>query len=296
MNDWKETEEIVALIEKVISPSSRIETNVFLPDLNSTNGSTRQCDIVVKTGQSPRETISIIEVQNRTSKVDINTFDGWCQKMRDVGAQHLICVTKKGFPSSVEEKALRIGPTVRLLTLKQLASGVWPLSFLSNIVNNPRRELIAIESAEVHYTHERETDPEDLSLELDEKCIRYNSHDLTPKELIMKFLDYLQESGEKFTEGNNSVDMKLPLKGDEMTILLAGIHKKVISFSATFVVNIKNRVFELSCSEYKQIKHEGDLAWLMETNVYKNDKLAKLKIILASDNNGSYRIATNIFT
>ena len=87
--------------------------------------------IVIVEGKDPRQTISIVEVQKRNSKTDINTFDGWLQKMKDVGAQHLFCVSEKGFPGSIKEKAEVIGPTVRLLTLKQIEEENWPISYAS---------------------------------------------------------------------------------------------------------------------------------------------------------------------
>lgn len=41
--------------------------------------------------------------------------------MREVGAQHLFCVSKAGFPMSIKEKADEVGPTVRLITFEELA-------------------------------------------------------------------------------------------------------------------------------------------------------------------------------
>lgn len=77
-------------------------------------------------GQPPRQTISIIEVQKRGKKPDINTFGGWLKKKEEVGSQHLICVSEKGFPKSIIEEAERIGPTIRLMTIKNLLKRGWP--------------------------------------------------------------------------------------------------------------------------------------------------------------------------
>src|SRR5262249_3205465 len=76
--------------------------------------------VVVTTGPAHRRTRTIIEVQRRGKKVDVLHFDGWLAKMRALGAQHLVCVSVAGYPASVIEKAARIGPTVRLVTLKEL--------------------------------------------------------------------------------------------------------------------------------------------------------------------------------
>jgi hypothetical protein len=119
-SDWKLHEKVVAILERHLAPSAKVSRDVDLPVIKSSLGRTRQCDIVIIEGHEPRMTLSIVEVQKRQSKVDINTFNGWLEKLREVGAQHLICVSEAGYPSSVLEKADEIGPTVRLLTLTTL--------------------------------------------------------------------------------------------------------------------------------------------------------------------------------
>lgn len=295
MEKWKETEEIIALLEKVVSPTSKVETNIFLSDLNSTTGAKRQCDIVIKNGEPPRDTVSIVEVQDRTSKVEVNTFDGWYQKMRDVGAQHLICVSRKGFPSSVIEKAERIGPTVRLLTLSELESHSWPFDFISNVVKNPRRELIAVKDSEVHYKNECDTDIEDIDMPMDERCFSYNNLDLSPKELFFTYMDYHEGLGNMIEDGLNTIQVSLPLQGDVMRVKVNGSFREVISFSSTIDVEVENRTFELACHEYKQITYKDSLAWLMEATVFKNDEEVPLKLILAPSHDGGYRLIARLF-
>lgn len=123
-------EKIVEIIERSISPTARIEQNVFLPILTSTQGHTAQCDIVIRNGSPPRETLTIVEVQDRNSKVDINTFRGWLGKIEDVGAQHLICVSRKDFASSIKEKAGQSGSKIFLITLKDLSPERIPMDFI----------------------------------------------------------------------------------------------------------------------------------------------------------------------
>lgn len=125
--DWQLEEKVVALLEGHITSSASVKRNVDLPVLKSTSGRTRQCDVVIVEGNDPRKTISIVEVQKRQSKPEINEFNGWVEKMREVGAQHLICVSSAGFPRSIEEKADEIGPSIRLLTLKELEQRKWPI-------------------------------------------------------------------------------------------------------------------------------------------------------------------------
>jgi hypothetical protein len=81
---WRLTERVVKVVEQAIAPDARVEHSFFLSEL--ANPSTRrQCDVVVWVGKLPRQTITIIEVQDRSDKVDINTFDGWHEKLKRVG-------------------------------------------------------------------------------------------------------------------------------------------------------------------------------------------------------------------
>lgn len=116
---WKMIERVVGLLEAALDPDAKVEHNVDLPDL-ATPGHTRQCDVVVTTGPQHRRTRTIVEVQRRGRKVEVAHFDGWVAKMRTVGAQHLICVSSAGYPLSITDKAAQLGPTVRLITLKEL--------------------------------------------------------------------------------------------------------------------------------------------------------------------------------
>ena len=74
--DGKYLERLVYLIEKSLDPEAKVEHDVNLPVLTSTIGATRQCDIVITQGTPPRETVTIIEVQDRTSKPPRNDFGG----------------------------------------------------------------------------------------------------------------------------------------------------------------------------------------------------------------------------
>ena len=119
---WKMVERVVALLERTLDRGATVEHNVDLPDLGNPPHM-RQCDVVVTTGPAHRRTRTIVEVQRRGKKVAIGHLGDWTEKMRAVGAQHLVCVSTVGYPSSVTDKAARLGPTVRLATLKELEQG-----------------------------------------------------------------------------------------------------------------------------------------------------------------------------
>jgi hypothetical protein len=124
---WERFEKIVCILERQIQRGAVVKRNQFLPVLGSPSGRTRQCDVVIEEGAEPRVTRSIVEVQKRAAKPTINDFNGWVEKLREVGAQHLICVSAKGFTRSIREKADLLGPTVRLITLKDTDDAPWPI-------------------------------------------------------------------------------------------------------------------------------------------------------------------------
>jgi hypothetical protein len=292
--DWKQTEKIVKLIEEVLSPNSYIEHDVKLPDLNSISRATRQCDLIIRNGEPPRQTLSIVEIQDRGKKVDITMFDGWVQKMRDVGAQHLICVSKKGFPKSIIEKAMRIGPTVRLITLEQLEKKDWPLNFFSSSVVTLRRELLDIKNSILNFKNPKENSKEDLQFPLHEKYLEINNDIYSPFELIFIFLDYLELKNGKMKPGTNHIDMKLPIENERIVFHRNGETFDVIDIQQQLVVKYEEISTPLKCSTYKQIDYESELAWLLEARINKNCKDYDLKIILKSEENGYYRIVNRL--
>jgi hypothetical protein len=129
-NDGKELERLVQIIEKSLDPTATVDHDVQMPILTSNIGATTQCDVVIRTGSPSRETVTIVEVQDRGSKPVANDFRGWQKKLEEVGAQHLICVSRKGFTSSEKERASQSGNTIRLITIEELDVDKIPLNFL----------------------------------------------------------------------------------------------------------------------------------------------------------------------
>ena len=112
-------EQVVTVLERHLNQAAKVHRNMKLPVSGDPLRESRQCDVVIEVGEELRKTISIVEVHDRGATPDFNTFHGWCTKMREVGAQHLLRVSAKGYPKSVLTEAERLGPTVRLLTLNE---------------------------------------------------------------------------------------------------------------------------------------------------------------------------------
>jgi hypothetical protein len=139
---WKTVEKVVALLEKSLAPEARVRHNVKLPSLAT--GHPEQCDVVIEMGQEPRVTRTIVEVQKRKERVKPNDFRGWCQKMREVGANRLICVSAKPFPRSIKDKvAKELGPAVLLVRFEALEAKRWPFQIVNNAmkVYKPKIEV-----------------------------------------------------------------------------------------------------------------------------------------------------------
>ncbi|MEI8643503.1 hypothetical protein P4S60_14580 [Pseudoalteromonas sp. Hal040] len=135
MKKGKEFELVIAAIEKGLSPDAIVEHDVFLPVLTSSNGRTRQIDVSIRQGKPPRETLTIVEVQDRNSAVDINTFNGWLCKVEEVGAQHLMVVSRKPFPISIKEKAEQSGNKVFLINIKETIPDEIPTDFINFFID-----------------------------------------------------------------------------------------------------------------------------------------------------------------
>jgi len=128
-------EKVVAILEQHMDQTARVRCDVHLPVLSDPDLDPRQVDVLIETGSENRPTLTIVEVQDRASKPSRTDFDGWLVKMREVGAQHLMCVNRAGYTRTQLRKAERLGPTVRLFTLDQLKTGrrdVLPPTFMSN--------------------------------------------------------------------------------------------------------------------------------------------------------------------
>lgn len=287
-------ERVVKLIEKSLSPHSRVEHDVRLPDLNSNVGSTRQCDVVIRSGEPPRETITIVEVQDRNKKVDITMFDGWCQKMTDVGAQHLICVSTTGFPKSIKDKALKKGPTVRLVTLSELKKEQWPINLVENYL-----EYVSVATGKTKFDKIvmfRLEQGQLLRMDYGKKeaphfqyggqNLRLSVHDLVSIYAIENDLE----------EGNHLIEFVLPKHG-QVLYFLEGNHKtRIYNLGLSARIEIERGKIPLNFLSYvqssdTQIDGEQPIAWIMNAvGVFKGEEI-DIRATFLPDKKGILRLA-----
>jgi hypothetical protein len=296
---WKTVEKVVALLEKSLAPEARVRHNVKLPCL--TTGHEEQCDVVIEMGQEPRVTRTIVEVQKRNERVKPNDFRGWCQKMRDVGANRLICVSAKPFPRSIKDKVAKdLGPTVLLVRLEALEAKQWPFQIVNNAMkvykskvevdskikpnpllvfdpdNNPFREQIGelISAASLGNVIRREGHAELLPLiDLINEGVRLmNNH----PELI------------RLPEGIHQVPVRWNPKG--VSFCFNGESAPIQEVRAFYIVENRAILFPFEISSYTQEGHDT-LAWVVRATGKVDGEDAEIRFTCAPTPDGAFSMS-----
>lgn len=266
-NNGKFLEQIVHAIEQLIAPDAVVEQNVELPILSSKSGCTAQCDIVIRSGKKPRETITIIEVQDRSKAVDINDFRGWVQKLEDVGAQHLYCVSRNPFPESIKEKVALSGNTIKLITLKELEPGQIPSNFFDFSFRYNDFDVMAIQKRETIFS---ETDLSSYGItpmEINNDITSLRTNDLkfsTDKKnfkalstLCLHCVDDSVDVPSQISSGAFGYDDNQPL------FYFYNNNFIRIKLKVEYTWKLKKVIVPISFISYDQNEH-GALAWVLE--------------------------------
>ena len=267
--EWIELELLVKLIEKSISPDSIVDHDVWLPVINSKCGAKCKCDIVIRSGKAPRETITIVEVQKRKKKVDKNDFRGWMEKVEEVGAQHLICVSQHDFPKSIKEKAFFSGHKVRLVTLQKLEVENIPLFLLNTKYEYVNFNLKVIKKCDTGYS---KSELEQLGI-LEKVRSKINSKEkidsntkifsLDRKKMVSLFLlcrDFYSPPNGTIT-GEGAISFKLK-NGHELYMCEADCFYRV-RLDCEFEWSNEVLKSPISVLSYEQMSG-GSLAWVVE--------------------------------
>jgi hypothetical protein len=143
---WRFIERTVAVLEQMLAAGALVQHDQQEPEL--VTGTLRQCDVTVRYGSPPRSTLAaIVEVQDRNSKVDLPTFEGWCAKREKLGAQRLICVAREGYSEGVEIAAASLGDIVSLMALcepdrRPIFIAETPVFLHAEIVHNRQAKVV----------------------------------------------------------------------------------------------------------------------------------------------------------
>lgn len=266
---WLELEHLVTLIEKSISPDSIVDHDVKLPMINSPSGAKSQCDIVIRAGKSPRETISIVEVQNRNKRVNVNDFRGWIKKVEDVGAQHLICVSLHDYPESVKEIAVSYGQKIRLVKLQELKVDNIPFDLFNVNYEYEDFSLKSIKKLDIGYSKSEleelgildNIDGKDFSKVIKDQNTKCWS--LEKKKMVSLFIlcrDFYNPPNGKIT-GDGAISFNLK-NGQELFMYESEFFYRV-RMDCEFKWSKKIFKSPISVLSYEQIG-DGSLAWVAE--------------------------------
>lgn len=277
-NDGKDLERVVELLERSLDPAARIKQNVPMPVLSSQIGATVHCDVVVWSHQGAREFITIIEVQDRTRQMLPNDVRGFVEKMKDVGAQRVVCVSKMDFSKSVKEKAAQSGGTLILIVVNDWGIDSLPLEFVR--VEPSYAEFNLTEATNVHIIFSKNQvagiDKKELnfpSLKPTKEIFSYDCENMFSLSTLCK--NYSDQNYKKASSGENMLDTE---KDDEpqLHVLIKDIFHRIeirLAYKYEWVVTeIKPHILS-----YEQDGH-GTIAWYLEAQHQAKDGLVKMKI------------------
>ena len=281
---WRLVERIVASLEQVLVPGASVEHNRQLYDSHADEW--RQCDVVIRQGNPPRETITIVEVQDRpNNRVGLQTFEGWYKKREKLNAQHLICVSVKGFTKGVISEARNYGATVRLLELTELEENASPLNFrdgkLDFFWGNPRLDSWSIIA--------RDNTRPGKQFKRKDVDFKYNNSSIQLNHL---FAQYFPAIDIPTTEGTHDLRLRINFGQDDELLLIWGNNQaKVLTITGLYKVKVRRAVLSMTTSQYKQIDYNGTLAWSIIGTGQIDEKEAILRLIFLPAGNGLLKLA-----
>lgn len=249
---WKHVERITALLEQSLTPTARVEHNVFLPVIG-VPGDKRQCDVVITYGQPPREAIAIVEVQDRTSKIAINDFDGWTVKREEVGANMLICVSEQ------------IG-TVKVSASKYLSSG----SEMRTEIHSSNDKVF-----EWDESHEYLSLNDLVSFELKNLDLTHETANLQPAETLDIDINICHDESEK----------TLWLHQSEQKFKIRELPVKV-------EIGLQELKVPIKCYSYKQEMIDNVLAWVASATGVINGENYGFQLVFHPGENGILRLVS----
>lgn len=282
-------EELVELIERSIDKNAKIERDVQMPILNSPSGKKTQCDIVITKGIPPRMTKTIIEVQDRDSKVKPNDFRGWIEKLNEVDAQHLICVSRQKFPESIIEKASLSGNKISLINLMDISIDKIPLDFFKFKFVNCDFQIKSWKIKKIivnkHLGIPKRIKELFLSkkIKVNEKVFSYDNNEL------FSFFKLAQDSVKKINTSNIRTSI-FESKLEDRPCLNILHNKSFIPIGVNFEFDYTNITKNIPASLLSYEENDfGVLAWALKSSITINNSLVEMKIPIIPKN-GKYQI------
>ena len=297
--DWKRFEKVVCILERQINPNAVVKRNQFLPVIGSRSGRTRQCDVVIEEGSEPRLTRSIVEVQKRAAKPSINDFNGWVEKLKEVGAQHLICVSAKGFSRSIREKADQLGPTIRLITLKDSTGEPWPLPrfSLQDKLQNVTYEKLTGIVMEGHHLFRIDPEKPDQHPNPFENIFRMPDGQLISPNDLLDWHFFSSPANLEALPKNQSITVGVVFKWDWEQALqnqdFGGTWVPLKRLELHITLSVTETAIEWEGSSYEQLGW-GEIGWALRGNATINGRQIDLIAPLVRVTSGEYYLRSPV--
>lgn len=223
--------------------------------------------------------------------------------MQEVGAQHLICVSTRGYPSSIIEEANRIGPTVRLLTLKEIDD---PRTFGLNMCNTVQKTnfKFTVKTIDTIMVKEVSTTKLDTPTEIKQIETNINTlerifethhspdlqslNDIINKYILEVFPPYIFASpGDHIIRDINIPDNII----NKMWIYLMDRKFEIRKMHINVDIEILPPTdIPLQCFSYRQEFLEGSLAWVASAKGTVEDKETEFQIVFRQNKEGILEI------
>jgi len=284
ISDWEYFEKLVAFIEKKISPDSKVEHDVNINDLTK-DSNKRQCDVIIRTGEPPRETTTLVEVQNRSRGFNITFFDGLIEKMRKVGAQHLIVVSRKKFPESIINESKRLGNTIRLVYFDENAFLDSELPrFTDNSIIVTSKNILKIHNVSIGVKKgELSKINRSKDMNTQEKFFFIENDFISINEIVNIYChaDVNYDSYQvEFSFDSDSIDKEIYII-DSITK-----EKFIIHLKLSASVQIQNIKLPINYISYSQVGYDDSLAVVMYANGIWNGEETHVTSVMKKRNDG----------
>jgi len=125
---WRQFEELIAAISAKMDPAATVEKNVKIRGVNSQRP--RQVDILITFKRGAAEYKTAVECKEYTGVVGIEKIDAFVEKIKDVGADKGIMVSRAGFAKGA--KASSAYHRIALMSYRQAVESDWATIFAGN--------------------------------------------------------------------------------------------------------------------------------------------------------------------
>jgi hypothetical protein len=209
--------------------------------------------------------------------------------MRKVGAQHLICVSRKEFPKSITEEAKKYGPTVRLVLLEDIEKGNWPIFVVDHSIRVLQRVTGDVTSVHLEIKAGQPFLYGPVKNNINDRVFRLDNspNTLSLNDLISLYLD--KHENQLKHNVAQIIKMHFPDSGQHLSLIQKAIKLDITSLDFEVEVEIKEKTFPMKCLGYRQT-NIGTLAWIMDATLQINGVEHDIQITLVPSGNGDFTL------